>query len=796
MQSIPYTSKSKILSETAAGHDGASGDQWLNVRDCGVSGSAFETVAVTTAGARRITVADPGDFKPGQDVVVSKCAYSQKMKSCIEKACQSVIWPRELGARAELRGYDGSQGDWLSIFLDMPEGDSAAFRWSEDFGRTWHPVVPITGDWQPLRDGIEARFNAYDWTSGYTVLFSLRSFLTTTIEAVDGKVVTLRDAPMRSTSDAVMRHRDDDAIQAVIDHAISAKKNVYFPVGHYRLIHGLCVNDAGGLTLEGASGVDTVLDIRQGEGACLTLTNGVEVNIRNFKMVGHSGFDKRDCCGNIPLLGAWYIWGFYANWCAGVGIHGTERVLMENCHGTGMAHECFYSRGPHRQGAEEPEHYTKDITFLRCSVVDSARNAFNNNDRAENTSVLYCRIVDVGGCSWEGASRFVRFIGNYVRNAGPVAMGNIRGRGADLEKYQSGQHIVADNVFEGRISYGGSIIGATAGAAQIIIRDNLFVNYNASAVQIMGTGSDRDMPSANATVTGNIFDMTNVDEESRPRTAIHVAAPDVLVSDNQIYVRDGVNKDVTAIRITEPSLNANIHDNLIRNCGAGIVTASPRSKVGEIFGPKSFSHAGGLQDFREWCNPAKALARVTVDVPFERRQSHRYRGWTMVPLRDGRPAGALTIEDFDPEAIRFTLREPHGLEIGQAFEIIVPSANWNIHANTIESCLRPVQLISHGSPTSLFRDNQVVRGNADHVAAAVAISGVFKLIGNTFFGFNEAETAVLVLNPDCFGRAPRGMYRSNIFEGCACAVRETVARLWDAGHPEANLFIECQAEIG
>ncbi|MFH0797482.1 MAG: hypothetical protein V2A65_10615 [Candidatus Omnitrophota bacterium] len=775
-------------------HSGSS--QWLNVIECGASGSGFETTVATTAGSRQITTLNVGDFRPGQDVVLSKCCYYQKMLCCIQGACQNVTWSKELGDRAELRGYDGRQGDWLTIFLDMPEGDSAVFRWSEDFGRTWHPVIPITGDWQSLRDGMEVRFNTYDWENGYTVLFSLRSYLATTIEAIEENKITLRDAPMRSTRDSVMGHRDDDALQAVIDRAIREKKHVCFPVGHYRLMHGLFVNDASGITIEGASGVDTVFDIRQGEGACLTLTNGTEVNIRNFRMVGHSGYDKRDCCGNIPLLGAWYIWGFFANWCAGVGVHGTERVLLENCHGTGMSHECFYSRGPHRQGAEEPEHYTKDLTFLRCSVVDSARNAFNNNDRAENTSVLYCRIVDVGGCSWEGASRFVRFIGNYVRNAGPVAMGNIYGREADLEKYQSGQHIVADNVFEGRLSYGGYVIGASAGAAQIIIRNNLFVNYNSSAVQIMGTGSDRDLPAANATVTGNIFDMTNVGEESMPRTAIHVAAPDMLVSDNQIYVRNGQNPDVTAIRVTEPALNANIHDNLIRNCGAGIVTAAPQSNVGEIFDPQTFSHAGGLKEFREWCCPAKVIARVTVAVPYERRQSHRYRGWTMVPLRDGRPAGTLVIEDFDPETLRFKLREPHGMESGQAFEVIVPAANWNIHDNTIDGCLKPVRLVSYGSPTSLFRNNLITRGAAAGVMEAVVVSGVFTLAGNTIAGFDEPGSAALVLFPDRFDKAPRNVYRGNVFEQCSCAVRESGSRLWESARSEANLFIECKQEVG
>jgi hypothetical protein len=41
----------------------------LNVRDFGASGSKFETTAETTAGSKKITVVDPGDFKPGQGVI-------------------------------------------------------------------------------------------------------------------------------------------------------------------------------------------------------------------------------------------------------------------------------------------------------------------------------------------------------------------------------------------------------------------------------------------------------------------------------------------------------------------------------------------------------------------------------------------------------------------------------------------------------------------------------------------------------------------------------------------------------
>jgi len=102
--------------------------------------------------------------------------------------------------------------------------------------------------------------------------------------------------------------------------------------------------------------------------------------------------------------------------CMALNVAGAERVWVENCHASRMSCECFYSRGPCREGLQpDPKHYTKELTFLRCTVTDVAGNAFNNNDCSDNTNILYCR---VNGASnfWEGPNRFVRCIGNHVRN--------------------------------------------------------------------------------------------------------------------------------------------------------------------------------------------------------------------------------------------------------------------------------------------------------------------------------------------------------------------------------------------
>ena len=431
----------------------------------------------------------------------------------------------------------------------------------------------------------------------------------------------MRDAPTRTATDAALHHCDTVAFQAVIDRAIKEKANVHVPVGRYRLSEGLRVDKASGITIEGANPTDTILDISEGNGACIHMIQGTEVTLRNLTMVGHSGFDKRDQCGHIPMRGSSYFWGFGAKNCNATTVSGTERVLIENCHGTRMASECFVSGGRGRGATRPDKSYSKSVTYLRCSATDCGRNAFNDvTCGPENTSVLNCRIVDVGGCAWEGASRFVKFVGNYVRNSGTVAMGNLGtyNRDESFPAIGAGQHIVANNVFESNVPYGGCAIRSASGSTQITIADNLFINFGSSAVEASGRSDPTHYPSANTTITGNLFDMTEIDDKPVSRTAVAVSASDAIVSDNQIYVR-GVNDSlVTAIKITEPAVNVIVHDNLIRNCGTGIVSDHAISRVGEVIDPVTF------------------VASVRA-VPLDHRKARQCQGWRLVWLSDGRP---------------------------------------------------------------------------------------------------------------------------------------------------------------
>ena len=749
---------------------------WLNARDCGASGSKFQTKAVTTAGSNRITVTDLGDFKVGQGVMVSRC--NARYAGC-------TLWgPRKKYSSSqplkddavEMRGYDGSAGSWVVYVLDVDPANPTVFRWTEDLGRTWHAGVPIIYAWQPLTGGTEIRFHKFAWQDGYTAVIVARDQLVTTIEKVEGRVLTLKDTANRSVADAIVRHNDTAALQAAVDRAILEKKNLLVPVGNYRLSGAVVVRHAAGITIEGENAVQTVLDLSEGEGSCLYLKGGTEVTVRNFSMLGHMGFDESDKAGLLRTFGGTAVWGFYFKECNAMRIEGTERILVENCHGRRMSMECFYSAGPSRQGTYEPTAYTKALTYLRCSAVDCARNGFNNNDYAENTSVLYCRIVDVGGCSWEGASRFVRFIGNYVRNSGTVAMGNMGRRDATLEILGSGQHIVADNVFEGRTCYGGHpggfIVRATDGATQIIVRNNLFVNYNSSAIEIVAGGDDRHLPAGISTITGNIMDMTAVGEPSLNRTAIHVGASAAIVGDNQIYTRGPCDTNVTALRLTEPAVDLIAHGNLVRNCGTGIATAAAFSLVGEVLDSTTFLAGRGR-------------------VPLERRQSHCYRGWNVAWFRGAKPDGLSVIESFDPETVRFKLEKPREMKVGDRFEVFPRSAQWHVHDNTITGCLRPVVLEGHGSETSLFRNNLLLRGDAAGVKSAIELHGLYQFLGNHISGFDEQGSTALSLIADPLGRTARNVYRDNVFERCAAVVAETQKGLWDAAKPQGNTCLEC-----
>jgi len=758
-------------------------DGWLDVRDCGASGSPFKTNAKTMSGSRLITVSDVGDFKVGQGVMVSKCNIRyEKIRMWGQGERYRNMKP--VNNSVEIRGYDGTAGSWLIYILDIAPSSRPVFRWTDDLGRTWHDEVPITHNWQPLNGGIEVKLNERDWESGYVIAFGARDQLITRIEKIEGNVLTLADEANRSVDDALVRHNDTVALQEAIDRALTEKLNVFVPAGHYMLARTIRVKDARAITIEGASSVDTVLDINEGEGACFTLSEGTDVIVRNFNMLGFMGFDEKDKAGYINTRGSTYIWGFSLKHCNAMSISNTERVLVDNCHASRMSGECFVSGGRSRGAVQPGQSYTQWITYQRCSVTDCARNAFNDTQcNAENTSILNCRIIDVGGNSWESASRFVKFSGNYMRNAGVVGIGNLGPANRDntYPDLGSGQHIVSDNVFEGGTPYGGCAVRSSRGATQVIVRNNLFINYNSSGVEVTGTHFTNEYQSANTIITGNIFDMTCIGQKPKTRTAITTSCNDTIISGNQIYIRGEADPLVTGIRLNEPAMNATVHDNLIRNCGTGMVTMRGESRVGEVIDNRTFKRLDGPSG-----------------LPLERTQPENVKGWSLIWISGKESeahSGISIVESFDPVTLNFRLREARTMKQGDRFEVNVPALNWNVHDNTITDCLKPVILNSYGSKSSLFRNNLVTRGSTANVPLAVEVHGYFQIIDNRITGFDEDKAVALALFPDATGRAAKSQYQGNIFEKCFKVVNENQAGLWKNSITGDNIAIECNGKI-
>lgn len=755
---------------------------FLNARECGASGSAFEARATTTAGSSRIEVDEVGDFQPGQWVVVSNC-HVHYPDGVIYGA--GAPWEKEnqapLRDELEVRGFNGERTGWQTFVLHIEQASPLTFSWlvadhafQPNIRRwTWQGRdVAVTGKWQALMDGVEIRFSKQDWQAGQVICLHARNRLVTRIECLEERVLRLALAPNLAVRNATVRHLDQFALQAAIDRAILERRSLFVPSGRYRLTQGLRIIGAS-LRLEGESAQHTVLDISDGAAAVFTLRDGKDVAIRNLGMVGHTGFNE------LP----WYSFrtkGGYPFWptanqqmeckgCAAANIMRTERVLVEDVQVSRMASEAFYSNGRDRFDVEampqepgERRQYTKGITYHRCTVIDSASNAFNNNDFAENTSILNCHIEKAHN-AWEGANRFVKFIGNYVRHAHCGSY--VGGRTKVFNQLSSGKVIIADNIFEGGEFGQGLYIGG--GATEIVVANNLFVNFsNNKPIQLTGaTGiaPASGYPTRTATITGNIIDLTHVPGQlDWERVGIAISASNVIVAGNQIYVRGALSPKVTGIQIAENAVNVNMHDNLIENCAYGI-------RVGladTIYAVGSGAYEGDRQiarvvsEVREPSGPAsfydKALFR---DWDY----GDQYRDWIIHWLGGGHAGETSVIERFDSDTRIVTLKTPLAVKAGDRFAISPRNANWLIHHNTINGCKYPVMLEGYGSLTSRFTDNVITRGAAIGVERAVRVAGHYRVAGNQIVDFNEPGARGIEIVPDASGKTWEHECRDNEF---------------------------------
>jgi hypothetical protein len=611
----------------------------------------------------------------------------------------------------------------------------------------------VTMDWQPLSDGVEIRFKSAEWEIGHFVTFHARAELETEIVAVDGNVLTLKDAASATAENAVVRHHDQAAMERALQEAIRQKRNLFIPSGRYRLSRGFVIPTDVSIAVEGENDEHTVLDISGGMGAVFHLQESRSVILRNMSMTGHTGF--REVPLSFKRSNGENYWTMNLRPCRALHVVGAERVWVENCHASRMSSECFYARGPRREGLKpDPERYTKELTFLRCTVTSVLFNAFNNNDFSDNTNILYCR---VNGASnfWEGPNRFVRCIGNHVRNCHHYGtFGNTSHRFEDFNHLGTGQMVIADNVFEGHGHEASFFRRDVAGvfvfcpSNETIIRDNIFINFSTGTPLRVGWHTGLGFPAQHVTVSGNMIDLTHeLDIPSGERTGIHVQCSDVVVSDNQVYVRGKPDPKTTGIVVDGAAANVTVHDNLISNCGRGFVTTRAEAAVEKVLGPGRF------------------LADRWIEKPWA--YSHRYRGWFTHWL-DGEHAGTVVaFEGFDDKTLEFRLVEPLKLAAGNRFGYYPAQANWMIHHNIIEGCAEPVVLDSYGSDTSLFTDNLISRGSATGVKIAVVLKGNLAVERNRIAGFDEEDAAALAVYPDALGRRWARNCAGNTVMGCS-----------------------------
>jgi hypothetical protein len=565
--------------------------------------------------------------------------------------------------------------------------------------------MSVSREWFKLTDGVEARFRKFDWQPGQSVAFHARNRLVATVKGIRGKSLVLSERATIDASDAIVRHHDQKALQGALDRAIVEKKGLFIPSGRFRLSTGLWMRNSS-VRIEGASREETTLDISEEHTAVFWIAGGREVTIRNLGMLGHTGFLELPAHNSFTSNTGYAFWPtanqqMEIKGCAAANFVGTEHLLFEDLKVSRMASEAFYSHGadrygkppyiqsPHEGMPELHKQYTKSCVFHRCHVSDCGFNAFNNNDHAENTSILHCHVERVTNFC-ENASRFTRIIGNYCLDgcATSVHGGSIE----DPHKVGPTQAIIADNVFEGETFLGGISVGNSA--TQVIISNNIFNGFSKECA-IMILGGKRVI------VTGNHIDMTRIgDNPDNARCAITVEASNVSIADNQIYARGERSGKVTGIHVADHAVNVNIHDNLIENCHCGFRTgARVYVQQGEE-GNFEFHHTES-----EVVEKLGSCAFRDKSLPLPCDTIMPYHAWTLRWLTGANIGKTSVIESYDPKNRAISLKEDIAMSVGDKFALYPRNANWHIHHNTISDCKIPMIVELAGREGINIKDN-------------------------------------------------------------------------------------------
>lgn len=706
-------------------------NRWLSAADCGASGSEFETVGKIRVGSNELTVDSIGDFKIGQGVTISNCHLYYYGTLYNDAEPYLAKNQKTLGDELEFRGLNENKA-WQTFVIHFEKTEPMTFSWmvidpafqrdisdhpqyTEAYKWSWQGKnLPVNNEWVTLSDGVPFRFRKLDWRPGESVSFHARNRLLAQIIGIKGQTLILSECATIDALNAVVRHHDQAALQTAIEKAVTERKGLFIPSGRYKLSTGLWIRNTS-LIVEGADREHTILDVTEDHTAAFWISGGKDVTIRNLGMAGHAGFLKLP--GNVSF---WTATGF-AFWptanqqmevkgCAAANVVSTEHLLFENLNVTGMASEAFYLHGsdrygqppyiqaPHEGMPELQKQYTKSCTFYRCNVFDCAFNAFNNNDFAENTNILYCHVERVGNFC-ESACRFLRIIGNYAKDCHFTSL-NGRGRNENPEEIDIVQAIISDNVFEGgRWGYG---IGVNSPVSEAIISNNIFIACSKAPVIAINNRGQKGFPAkGTVSITGNNIDLSRREKfPDNNRVGIMVAGSNVIIANNHIYDRGIVSEKVTGISIADDSVNIHIHNNIISNCYFGFRSGMRKYRdMGDGKGHFDFLHTES--EITEILSPDTFKDK---ELPYV----SNYRGWKLRWINGPNTGKNSIIKNFDHKTSVITLKEEIKMQTGDRFEVYPKFANWQICNNTVEDCVKPLVLNLLSADGVLLKDNVMI----------------------------------------------------------------------------------------
>lgn len=704
---------------------------WINASEHDASGSEFQSIGKTRTGSNEIAVGDIGDFKVGQGVTVSNC--NLHYYGMLYNAAEPYLAKNQktLGDEMEFRGLDENKA-WQTFVIHFEKTEPVTFSWmavdsalqrdisdhpqySQAYKWCWQgKKLPINNEWFTLADGVQARFKKLDWQPGESVSFHARNRLIAQITGVKGRTLVLSEHATIDASNAVVRHHDQTALQSAVDKAIVERKALFIPAGRYRLSTGLGIRNAS-LRVEGAHREQTILDVTEDNTAVFWISGGRDVAVTNLGMSGHTGFMKLPGNTYFPTASGFAFWPtanqqMEVKGCAAANIVSTEHILFEDINVTGMASEAFYLHGsdryggkpyvqaPHEGMSELQKQYTRSCTFHRCKVFDCAFNAFNNNDFAENTSILHCHVERVGNFC-ESACRFLRIIGNYVKDCNFSGL-NGNGRGENPNEIDRMQAIISDNVFEGgRWGYG---ISVNNPVSETIISNNLFVACSkAPAIAICNRGQRGFPAKGTVSITGNNIDLSCREEfPDNDRVGIVVSGANVIIANNHIYDRGPVSEKVTGISISDDSVNVHVHDNAICNCYYGIRA-----------GARTYVNRGDGKGRFEFLHTESEVAETLGSSSFRDKElsfASNYRAWKLRWSTGSNSGKVSTVKNFDHNTRTVTLKEEIRMLPGDRFEVCPKFANWQIHHNTVEASMKPFAIDLFSDDGVLLKDNVII----------------------------------------------------------------------------------------